>query len=277
MLRIGEFNKLRAVRDTSVGYFLSDDEGREVLLPNKYVPMDLEVDGEVDVFLYKDSEDRLIATDLMPKIKLNEFAYLKVVETNNVGAFLDWGLEKHLLVPYRQQKVDMEEGRSYVVYMYLDKASGRLAASAKLESFLNNRTLTVEEKDEVDLLVFQKTDLGYGVIINGVHKGLIYNDEVFRPLPIGTSIKGFVKKIREENLIDISLQQQGVANIKPAATIIFEALEKNKGFLGITDKSQPEVIYDTLKMSKKSFKKAVGLLYKERKIRLESDGIYLVG
>ena len=274
MLKIGEFNSLNALRSTSVGYYLGDDEGREVLLPNKYVPEDLKVDDNIEVFLYKDSEDRLIATTLIPKIKLNEFAFLKVKANDNIGTFLDWGLEKDLLVPYREQKYEMHNGQSYVVFMYLDKASGRLVASNNIGNHLNNRELLISVNDEVEILVFQQTDLGYNVIINQRYKGLVYNDEIFQPISIGSTLKGFVKKIRENNLVDISLQAQGASNILPSVEVILKELEKNDGFLPVNDKTDPEIIYDLLKMSKKSFKKALGSLYKDRKVKIDEKGIY---
>ena len=257
--------------------FLSDVEGEEVLLPNQYITDEMQVGDQIKVFVYLDSEDRPVATTQTPKIVRNEFAYLEVKDVSEHGAFLDWGLIKDLFVPFREQPKPMEIGEGYVVFLYLDQKTQRLLASAKIDKFLESERLTVAEGDEVDLLIWQKTDLGYNVVVNQYHKGLIYANEVFQPLKIGDSLKGYVKKIREENKLDISLQKTGYEVVEPVAKQILEEIEKGKGFLALSDNSSPEDIYQKLKISKKVFKKAIGGLYKQGMIRITSDGIYLIG
>lgn len=277
MLFIGKYNYLTIERVTSVGMFLSDVEGEEVLLPNQYITDDMQVGDQIKVFVYLDSEDRPVATTQTPKIIRNEFAFLEVKDVSEYGAFLDWGLIKDLFVPFREQPKPMEIGEWHVVFLYLDQKSQRLLASAKIDKFLESERLTVAEGDEVDLLVWQKTDLGYNVVVNQYHKGLIYANEVFQPLQIGDSLKGYVKKIREENKLDISLQKTGYEVVEPVAKLILEEVRKGKGFLNLSDSSSPEDIYNRLKISKKVFKKAIGGLYKQGIIRITDDGIYLVG
>jgi len=277
MLFIGKYNYLTIERVTSVGMFLSDVEGEEVLLPNQYITDDMQVGDQIKVFVYLDSEDRPVATTQTPKIIRNEFAFLEVKDVSEYGAFLDWGLIKDLFVPFREQPKPMEIGEWHVVFLYLDQKSQRLLASAKIDKFLESERLTVAEGDEVDLLVWQKTDLGYNVVVNQYHKGLIYANEVFQPLQIGDSLKGYVKKIREENKLDISLQKSGYEVVEPVAKQILEEVKKGKGFLNLSDSSSPEDIYNRLKISKKVFKKAIGGLYKQGIIRITDDGIYLVG
>ncbi|HWV30939.1 MAG TPA: S1-like domain-containing RNA-binding protein [Dyadobacter sp.] len=277
MLFIGKYNYLTIERVTSVGMFLSDVEGEEVLLPNQYITDDMQVGDQIKVFVYLDSEDRPVATTQTPKIIRNEFAFLEVKDVSEYGAFLDWGLIKDLFVPFREQPKPMEIGEWHVVFLYLDQKSQRLLASAKIDKFLENDRLTVAEGEEVDLLVWQKTDLGYNVVVNQYHKGLIYANEVFQPLQIGDTLKGYIKKIRDENKLDISLQKTGYEVVEPVAKQILEEVKKGKGFLNLSDNSSPEDIYNRLKISKKVFKKAIGGLYKQGIIRITDDGIYLVG
>lgn len=277
MLFIGKYNYLTIERVTSVGMFLSDVEGEEVLLPNQYITDDMQVGDQIKVFVYLDSEDRPVATTQTPKIIRNEFAFLEVKDVSEYGAFLDWGLIKDLFVPFREQSKPMEIGEWHVVFLYLDQKSQRLLASAKIDKFLESDRLTVAEGEEVDLLIWQKTDLGYNVVVNQYHKGLIYANEVFQPLQIGDSLKGYVKKIREENKLDISLQKTGYEVVEPVAKQILEEVEKGKGFLALSDSSSPEDIYNKLKISKKVFKKAIGGLYRQGIIRIGEDGIYLIG
>lgn len=277
MLFIGKYNYLTIERVTSVGMFLSDVEGEEVLLPNQYITDDMQVGDQIKVFVYLDSEDRPVATTQTPKIVRNEFAFLEVKDVSEYGAFLDWGLIKDLFVPFREQPKPMEIGEWHVVFLYLDQKSQRLLASAKIDKFLESERLTVAEGDEVDLLVWQKTDLGYNVVVNQYHKGLIYANEVFQPLQIGDTLKGYVKKIREENKIDISLQKTGYDVVEPVSKQILEEVRNGQGFLNLSDNSSPEDIYNRLKISKKVFKKAIGGLYKQGLIRIEEDGIYLAG
>ena len=276
MIEIGKYNTLRILRETSVGLYLGDESGEDVLLPNKYCPVDFKLDDEIEVFVYRDHEERKVATNITPKVFLNEFALLQVTAVTDVGAFLDWGMEKELMVPYREQRQKLEKGRWYVVYMDIDKKTDRLFASNKLEKHLKNDELTVEEGDKVNLVVMQKTDLGYTVIINNRHKGLVYENEIFKKLNIGDKLTGFVKEIREENKIDISLQPIGYRNaIDPNCELIHKKLVENNGYLAVTDKSSTEEISSQFGISKKAFKKAVGALYKQRKITIEPTGIKL--
>ena len=275
MIELGQYNLLTANRKTEHGYYLVDDKNEEVLLPNKYVPEYLSEGEQIDVFVYLDSEERLIATNLAPKIKLYEYSYLKVVDVNDFGAYLDWGLEKDLFCPFREQNKEMKVGESYVVYMYLDGRTDRLVASGNYSKFLENEEIKLNEGEEVDLLICEKTDLGYNAIINSTYLGLIYENEIFKAIDIGDKIKGFVKCVREDDKIDLSLQKQGYENVEPNANMILKSLKKNDGFLPLNDKSSPEEIKKTLEISKKVFKKAIGSLYKDRVIRIETDGIYL--
>ncbi|GLB49165.1 CvfB family protein [Neptunitalea lumnitzerae] len=278
MIQLGVFHKLPILRERSVGLYLGDinKEEDQILLPSKYVPEDFTIGDELEVFCYLDHEERPIATTLKPFITLNEFALLKVLEVNKYGAFLEWGLEKNLFVPFREQARKMVEGKWYLVYLYLDETTNRLVASSKTNNFISNEELTVEKFDEVDIIVSRYTDLGVEVIINNKHKGLVYNNEIFEDLSLGEKRKGVIKKIREDNKIDVSLQQIGFKNIEPSSAKVLEFLERNNGFLGLHDKSSPEDIEAILGMSKKSFKKSIGHLYKEKVIVIEENGIKLV-
>ena len=276
MIALGTYNTLEILRDTSVGLFLGDGEGNDILLPNKYVPETYELGDSLTVFCYLDHSERPVATNLEPDILVNEFQLLKVVEVNEFGAFMDWGLEKHLLVPFREQRNKMQEGHWYVVYCYLDPQSNRLVASNKIDKFLNNDTLSVQEDDIVELVVTRQTDLGYEVIINNSHKGLVYANEIFKKISVGDNTKGVIKKIRPDNKVDVSLQPLGEKILEPAANKIYEQLLAHGGFLGLHDKSDPELIKEELQMSKKTFKKGIGTLYKARKIEIKGDGIYAI-
>ena len=277
MLFIGKYNNLTIERVTSVGMFLSDVEGEEVLLPNQYITDEMQVGDEIRVFVYLDSEDRPVATTQTPKIIRNEFAYLEVKDVSEYGAFMDWGLIKDLFVPFREQSKPMEVGEWYVVFLYLDQKSSRLLASSRIDKFVENERLTVQEGDEVDLLVWQKTDLGYNAIVNQYHKGLIYANEVFRELKAGDTVKGYVKKIRDENKLDISLQKSVNETVEPAGIKILDVVKSENGFLNLSDSSSPEDIYKRLQISKKVFKKAIGGLYKQGLIKITDEGIHLVG
>ncbi len=275
-MEIGRYNTLEMLRTTSVGAFLGDKEGNDVLLPTKWIPEGTQIGDTLDVFVYTDSEDRPIATTLTPHAVVNEFGFMRVNDVNDVGAFLDWGIEKDLFVPYREQRMKMQEGRSYVVYLYFDITTGRVAASNRLNRFLDNDSLTVKEGDEVALLVYERTELGYKVIINHLHTGVVYGNEVIRPLNVGEKHVGYVRKVREDNKLDISLQPIGYAAVEPNSQRILDLLKATKGFLPFTDRTDPEIIRQKLGMSKKVFKKAVGLLYRERRITIEENGIRLV-
>lgn len=282
MLEIGKYNTLTILRDTKVGLFLGDPENdpegiHDVLLPNKYVPKEFEIGEELIVFVYLDHEQRPVATTLVPYILLNEFALLRVNYINNVGAFMDWGMEKDILVPFKEQARPMEKGKRYLVYLYMDKQTNRLVASSKTNQFLNNDQLTVEKGEEVDLIVSHITDMGINVIINEQHKGLLYKDEVYDDsIRTGDRMRGYIKNIRPDNKIDVAPQVQGVESIEPNAEKVLSELRASRGFLRLNDNSHPEDIKTVLKMSKKSFKKAIGSLYKEKLIEIKEDGIYLI-
>jgi predicted RNA-binding protein (virulence factor B family) len=277
MIKIGKYNELSILRKTSVGLYLGKAQGEEVLLPQEYMPKEYQLNDVLKVFVYRDNQGRKIATNLQPRILLHEFSYLKVTAVIESGAFLDWGLEKDLFVPIREQRQKMEIGRWYVVYMDLDQKTDRLFATNRINNYLQNDRLTVETGEQVDILILSKTDLGYSVIVNHQHKGLVYDNEIFESLKIGKQRKGYVKTIRKDNKLDISLQPIGYLQYSDAnCKLIHEALLANKGSLPLSAKSSPEQIYKRLGISKKAFKKAIGALYKARKISIDPDGIRLL-
>ena len=277
MIEIGRYNKLRILSQNTIGLLLGDKSGESVLLPKKYCPESYELDDEINIFVYLDNKGNKIATNVTPKILFNEFALLKVTAVTDVGVFMDWGMEKELFVPFREQTQKMEEGRWYIVYLDLDKKTDRLYASSRIERHLQNEVLTVVGNEKVHLLVLHKTDLGFSVIINNAHKGLVFKNEIFKKLNIGDKLNGFVKKIHEDNKIDISIQPIGYTNfIDKNTELVYNALLKNNGFLAVTDKSSPDEISQQFGMSKKAFKKSLGALYKQRKIKLLPDGIELI-
>ncbi|MGQ2984913.1 CvfB family protein [Flavobacterium sp.] len=275
MIEIGKYNTLKIARDTKVGLYLTDGQ-EDILLPNKYVPKEFEVGEDLIVFIYLDHEERKVATTLEPYILLNEFALLRVNYVNKFGAFLDWGLEKDLFVPFREQARPMEKGKRYLVFMYIDHETQRLAATSKINQFLDNSELTVAEGDEVSLIVSHITEIGINVIINELHKGLMYKGEVYEDLRTGDRITGYIKTIRPDNKIDVTLQKPGHESIEPNAEKVLDELRASRGFLRLNDDSHPEDIKTVMKMSKKSFKKAIGTLYKQKLIEIREDGIYLV-
>ncbi|HEX3008637.1 MAG TPA: S1-like domain-containing RNA-binding protein [Bacteroidales bacterium] len=275
MVELGKYNKLKVVKKLDFGVYLDGEEQGEILLPLRYVPENCEVDDEVEVFIYFDSEDRIIATTEKPLAQVEEFAYLRVVSVNTIGAFLDWGLMKDLLVPFREQKQKMEEGKFYLVFVYLDKDSNRIVASAKLDQFLDNTPPDYSTGQEVDLVIASQTDLGFNAIVNNTHWGMLYKNEVFKPLSKGMKLKGYIKKVREDDKIDLSLNRLGYGKIDDISAKLLKKIEDNGGRLDLTDKSDPELIYLKLNMSKKVFKMAVGALYKERLITITPQGLVL--
>jgi hypothetical protein len=276
MLNVGFYNNLKYARATRHGVYLQDEEGREVLLPRSETPEDLKEGDDIEVFLYTDSEDRLTATTLQPKAIRNEFAFLQVAEVSGVGAFLDWGLRgKDLLVPFSEQSQKMKKGEWHLVYVYLDELTNRLVASGKINRFFEKQMMDLNTGEEVDLLVGRQTDLGFNVVVNNKYKGLLYHTEIFQTIRPGFRLRGYVGRIRDDGKLDISLRPPGFAKVEPNAQKILELLRKNDGFLDLTDKSDPELIRTRLAMSKKTFKKAIGTLYKKRLIRLENGGIFL--
>lgn len=278
MVEIGKYNTLTVVKVVDFGVYLDGGEWGEILMPKEYVPANCFPDDEVNVFVYFDSEDRIVATTEVPAIQVGEFAYLRVVAVSQVGAFLDWGLRKDLLVPFREQRDPMVEGKYYLVYAYEDKASHRIAASTKIDKYLDQIFPEYEPKQEVNLLIARKTDLGYAVIINNEHWGLVYDNEIFQPLKIGQRTKGYIKAIREDEKLDVSLQAPGYAKIEGLAGIVLEKLKDYNGVLDLSDKSEPEEIYRVFGCSKKNYKKALGTLLKQgfieisdKEVRLKSE------
>jgi len=277
MAEIGKYNVLKVVKDLDFGLYLDGgEELGEILIPRRYVPVNCTVDSELEVFIYLDSEDRLIATTEMPDAIVGEFAYLEAISVGKVGAFLDWGLPKDLLVPFREQKVNIEQGKKYVVYVYLDDESGRIAASSKIEKFLDNLPPEFKEGEEVDVMIYSETEMGYKAIINGVQTGMIYGNEVFRNLKKGEKLKAYIKKVREDDKIDLMIEKPGYQKVDGIAQSILDKLKSLGGFMDITDKSKADEISRRLGISKKSFKKAIGSLYKQRIVIIEDDGIRLL-
>ncbi|QEN03975.1 GntR family transcriptional regulator [Thiospirochaeta perfilievii] len=277
MIKIGRYNNLKISRVVDMGLFLTDSENSEVLLPNKYCPIDYKVGDEINVFIHLDRSDRVVATNLSPKIKLYEFGFLRVESVTDAGAFLDWGMDKHLYLPKSESRDGVEVGQWHIVYMLQDDKTEKLYASRKVERYLQNDDLTVKEGEEVDLLIYQDAGFGLSVIINNQHKGMVYNNENFKPLSIGDRVKGWIKTVRDDNKLDVSLQPIGYKNyIDPNNKLILEEIERHGGFIQLNDKSKPEEIYETFGISKKLFKKSVGSLLKNRQIILEDNGIKTV-
>jgi len=278
MLKIGRYNKMEVVKAVDFGYYLDGGPYGEILLPNGQAPEnDLEDGSEIEVFIYTDTEDRLIATTLKPKITVGKFAFLEVRQNGPNGAYMDWGLDgKDLLVPFREQTIRMKEGQSYIVYAYVDEQSDRLAATARLSNLLEEKSEGLNEGDTVDLLAVTTTDLGWKMIVNDEYWGMLFFSDVFQPIKRGDRFNGYIKNVREDQKLDLSLQKSGYEQVTDTAEWLITVLKKNNGFLPLTDKSPPEAIYDRLAVSKKVFKKAVGNLYKKRIISLETEGIKLV-
>jgi hypothetical protein len=275
-MEIGKTNTLRVARLTDFGYFLEDDEQNEVLLPNAYVPKDIEVETKIDVFVYKDSENRIVATTLKPFAEIDQFAYLKVKQVTKVGAFMDWGLAKDLMVPFAEQTEEMIEGRSYLVFIFEDEFTERIVGSCKENEFIFFDEIDVAEGDEVDLLLYRQTDLGMNAIINNKFSGLIFQSNIHKPIKPGEKIKGWVKKVREDGKIDLLLEPMGYKNVIDInANAIIESLNENNGFLALTDKSDPAEIKKKLGLSKKAFKRGVGYLLKNDQIELSAEGVKL--
>jgi predicted RNA-binding protein (virulence factor B family) len=280
MLRIGQKNVLRIVKRLPQGIYLDGGKQGEILLPNRYLTDDLKVDDVIEVFIYLDSEDRLVATTETPYAMVDECAYLKVIATNKVGAFMDWGLQKDLLVPHQEQKNPFKVGESHVVYLYLDEHSNRIAATTYLDNHLSETSFYFKENQAVNLLICSKTELAYKAVIDQTHLGLLYTNEVFQPLSIGQEIKGYIKKIRIDKKIDLCLQVIGTnkkdQSLDAVKKSIVTHLIANQGSSTLSDKSSPEDIYATFHVSKKVFKRALSSLYKERVILLEGNTVNLV-
>tara|TARA_B100000768_G_C11267097_1_gene371623 strand:- start:99 stop:932 length:834 start_codon:yes stop_codon:yes gene_type:complete len=277
MIQLGKFNDLKVSKSEDSGYTLIDDEGTEIFLPSEKTDKELEEGANVSVFVYPGILGAKKATLKKPLIALGEFAFLTVSSTDEQGVYVDWGMEKDLLIPPKQEGERMEEGESYIIFMYQDRESGKLYGSNKIEKRLSNDDLTIEEGEEVDLMVQRESDMGFAVIVNHRHRGLVFENEVFQDLLIGDTLRGYVKKIQSENRLDITIRPMGYRNtVDPDVKTVLNGLEENQGFLPLTDKSKPDLIMVELNLSKKAFKRAVGFLYKERMIEIKEDGIYLV-
>ena len=275
MAEIGRINKLTIKRKLDYGAHLDGGESGDILLPKKYVPKKCQPGDEVEVFVYVDREERLLATTQKPYATVGQFAKLRVVANSSSGAYLDWGLQKDLLVPKREQHAKMEEGKSYVVFVFLDKKTNRITASSKLDKFLSLQSPNYDEGEEVDLFICDKTDLGYKAVVNNSHWGMVYKNEVFQKLHIGQQLKGYIKIIREDLKIDISLQRSGYQRVDNISQSILKTIKDLGGSIAVADKSPPEDIYSLFGVSKKTFKKAIGALYKKRLITIDTNGIKL--
>jgi predicted RNA-binding protein (virulence factor B family) len=276
MIETGRMNTLRVLRETSAGIFLGDNEGNEVLLPLSQIKTKPKAGEETEVFIYTDQDGKQLASLQRPYAELNSFMYLRVTAITAVGAFLDWGIEKDLLVPFDEQKQEMEEGVFYVVHIYLDPASGRIVASSKLDQFFETHTISLEVGQEVDLLIYSESELGYSCVIDNKYKGLIYHNDIYKDVFIGDELKGFVRNIREDKLIDVSFQKSGFRNVLDSTEFVYDYIVKNGGSVPLHDKSSSEEISAKLSMSKATFKKAIGILYRQRRVLIRPDGVSLV-
>ncbi len=274
MITAGQYHILRVVKKVEFGFYL-DAEGTELLLPKRFVPKGLNVGDDLKVFVYHDSDNRLIATTQEPTGIVGDIVSLPVVSVTKQGAFLDWGLMKDLFLPASQQKLVVHKGQTVLVYIYLDKQTGRAAATEKFGQFIGNDVITVKEKDPVDLLIYRKTEIGYEVIINKKHFGLLHSGDVFHDIRVGDKLEGFIKKVRTDNKIDVMPGKVGYDRVENETDKIMRLLEEHNGYLPYQDKSEPTAIYDFFGMSKKTFKMAIGALYKERKIYFTNNGISL--
>lgn len=279
MLRLGQFNTLQVSRAVAQGLYLSEISGEgvleEVLLPQKWVTPEMKEGDTIHVFVYKDSEDRPIATTQKPLACVGEAAYLLVKEVNNFGAFLDWGLDKDLFLPFREQQQQVEAGRHYLVYVYFDFASKRIAATTNLNKFIKNREVKLKPNEEVDLLITYSNEVGIRVIVNQKYWGILFKNEVFGKIEKGSHVKGYVKKVREDGKIDVALQKQGIAAARDITDVLLTKLKESNGRLPLSDNTSPEIIHQFLGISKKNFKKAAGILFKQGKIELSENDIKL--
>ncbi len=276
-MQIGKFNKLKINRTSDSGLYLVDNLLNEVLLPNAYVTQDLKLGNEIEVFIYKDSEDRIVATTDKPLVQLNEFAFLKVKDVNKYGAFVDWGLPKDLMVPFGEQTTKMEVDKWYLVFLAEDEETERLFGSNKVNDFVFFTDIDVKQGDEVDLLLYEMTELGMHAIVNNLYRGLIFNSDIHKEIKPGDKLKGYVKQVRDDGKIDLVLEPMGYEkSIDINTEIIIKALKISGGLLELTDKSSPEEIKQRLGLSKKAFKKSIGSLYKQRLIEISENGIKLI-
>ncbi|HDU8588408.1 TPA: GntR family transcriptional regulator [Vibrio alginolyticus] len=276
MIKIGQINSLEVIKKADFGVFLDGDDYGSVLLPSKYVPEGTEIGEHVDVFLYFDSESQLAATIERPIAQVGEWGLMKIEGVNATGAFVNWGIkEKDLLIPFSEQRTRFSAGQTILVYVYTDNASGRIVGTTKFNKWLDKTPANYEVNEQVDLIIAERSQLGYKAIVNGKHWGMIFPSDVFGKLYIGKKLKGFIKHIREDGKIDLALQKVGVAKMDDLSSKILDLLEKKGGFLPLNDKSSPEAIFDAFRTSKGTYKKTIGGLYKQGKIVIEKDGIRL--
>lgn len=275
MINVGTYNELEVVKELEFGIYLREGDV-EILMPTKWVPRGTKIGDFLNVFIFRDSDDRLIATTVKPFATADTFAFLEVKQVNNIGAFLDWGMDKDLLVPFREQPMRMDPGKSYVVFVYVDEETNRLVASGKLNRYIERENIEVREGDIVELLIYSETDLGFNAIINNRYSGLIYKNEIYEAIRVGDKVQGFVKCVREDNKIDLSLQKSGYELVDDVKWRILKMMKEENGFLSLNDNSSPEEIKAKLQISKKAFKKAVGALYRERLVKLTDKGVQLI-
>lgn len=274
MIKIGKYNRLRVVKNVDFGTYLDDGEAGEILLPGRYVSEPLQPGDEIEVFIYRDNEGRLIATTEHPAAQVGEFAYLRVTDVNRTGAFLDWGLMKQLLLPYGEQTMKLCRGMVILVYVYLDDASKRIVASAKIDKFLGNRVPRYHQGEPVKALVYRRNELGYKAIVDNLYHGLIYDSDLYKPLVIGKEVTAYIKNVREDGKIDLIMSGSKDGRVDALAERVMARLDAEPdGYLPLTDSSSPEAISHVFECSKKDYKKALGKLYKERRIVIEDDGI----
>lgn len=278
MLRIGRYNNLAVIKEVDFGFYLDseDDEWGEILLPSSQAPKDCSVDDYLDVFIYFDSEDRIIATTKRPHAMVGQFNLLRVASVEKVGAFMDWGLAKDLLVPFGEQKKRLQANRSYIVYVFIDEGSGRIVGSTRINKFVDQVPADYEVGQMVELLIAREAELGYTAIINAAHWGFLYHNEVFKDVRIGKKVRGYIQKIRDDGKIDLSLTSTGYEKVAGIAETILNQLARNNGFLPLTAKTSPEELSARFGVSKKNYKKALGSLYKKRLLSIDPDGIRLL-
>lgn len=274
-VKLGKYNQLEVVKEVDFGVYLDGGEGEEILLPARYVPEGCKPGEVLNVFIYLDNEERLVATTLDPLVQVGQFAYLEVAWVNEFGAFLNWGLMKDLFVPFREQKMKMQKGHKYIVHAHVDEDSYRIMASAKVERYLSKEAPQYEPGEGVDILVWQKTDLGFKVIVENQFSGLLYQNEIFQPVETGMRLRAYIKQVREDGKIDLVLQKPGAGKVDDFSEVLWQYIKDHDGFITLNDKSAAEAIYDTFGVSKKTFKKAVGDLYKRRLVVLEEGGVRL--
>ncbi|HLC83020.1 MAG TPA: S1-like domain-containing RNA-binding protein [Bacteroidia bacterium] len=274
-MKVGEYNELEVVKELDFGIYFREGDV-EILMPTKWVPQGTKIGDTLNVFVFRDSDDRLIATTVKPFAIADTFAFLEAKQVNEIGAFMDWGMDKDLLVPFREQAQRMEAGKSYVVFVFLDEETDRLVGSTKLSRFIIREDIDVQEGDIVDLLIYSETDLGFNAIVNNLYTGLIYKNEIYEKIRVGDKMQGFVKRVREDEKIDLSLQKSGYELVDDVKWRILKLIKEEKGFLALNDNSTPEEIKAKLQISKKAFKKAIGALYRERLVKLTDKGVELI-